>query len=44
MHELLIDFSYQTKSGSGTLPYYQKFKVANNFTGGITLLGAVLRG
>ena len=23
-HEILIDFSYQTKSGSGTLAYYQK--------------------
>ena len=23
-HEILIDFSYQTKRGSRTLPYYQK--------------------
>ena len=23
-HEILIDLSYQTKSSSGTLPYYQK--------------------
>ena len=35
-HEILIDFSYQTKSSSGTLPYYQKIKVANSFTGGHT--------